>query len=70
MSQVHPGLRKEEVMPLFGFAGGNELLIVAIVVLVLFGGTRIPSLMKGMGQGIREFRKELKGSEAEDQDPK
>ena len=57
-------------MPLFGFAGGNELLIVAIVVLVLFGGTRIPSLMKGMGQGIREFRKELKGSEAEDQDAK
>ena len=52
-------------MPLIGFLGGQELLIIAIVLLVLFGGTRIPSLMRGMGQGIREFRKELTSSERE-----
>ena len=46
-------------MPLIGFLGGQELLIIALILLVLFGGTRIPSLMRGMGQGIREFRKEL-----------
>lgn len=46
-------------MPLLGFLGGQELLIIALILLVLFGGTRIPSLMRGMGQGIREFRKEL-----------
>ena len=48
------------LVPLLGFAGGQELLIIALVILVLFGGTKIPALMRGMGQGIREFRKELK----------
>jgi len=57
-------------MPLIGFLGGQELLIIAIVLLVLFGGTRIPSLMRGMGQGIREFRKELSSSESEDEETK
>jgi len=57
-------------MPLIGFLGGQELLIIAIVLLVLFGGTRIPSLMRGMGQGIREFRKELRSSESEDEEDK
>ena len=50
-------------MPLIPFLGGQELLIIALVLLVLFGGTRIPALMRGMGQGIREFRKELKSSD-------
>lgn len=53
-------------MPLIGFLGGQELLIIAIVLLVLFGGTRIPALMRGMGQGIREFRKEVRNTEEED----
>ena len=55
-------------LPLIGMPGGQELLIIAIVLLVLFGGTKIPSLMKGMGQGIREFRKELKTDEDEDEE--
>jgi len=54
------------MLPLVGFIGGQELLIIALILLVLFGGTRIPSLMRGMGQGIREFRKELKGSQDAD----
>ena len=63
-------LEKGKPMPLIGFLGGQELLIIAIVLLVLFGGTRIPSLMRGMGQGIREFRKELRSSESEDEETK
>jgi sec-independent protein translocase protein TatA len=55
-------------LPLLGFIGGQELLIVALILLVLFGGTRIPSLMRGMGQGIREFRKELKSSTSEEEE--
>jgi sec-independent protein translocase protein TatA len=55
-------------VPLFGFAGGQELLIIALIILVLFGGTKIPALMRGMGQGIREFRKELKPGEGGDED--
>jgi sec-independent protein translocase protein TatA len=42
-------------LALFGL-GGSELIVILILVLVLFGGSKIPSLMKGLGQGIREFK--------------
>lgn len=35
--------------------GGPELILIAFVVLLLFGGKKLPELMKGMGKGIREF---------------
>ena len=35
--------------------GGCELLIILVVVLLLFGGRKIPELMRGLGRGIREF---------------
>jgi sec-independent protein translocase protein TatA len=35
--------------------GGKEIWIILIVVLILFGGKKIPELMRGMGKGIREF---------------
>ena len=44
---------------MFGL-GGNELIIVLILVLVLFGGSKVPQLMKGMGEGMREFKKATK----------
>lgn len=39
---------------MFGM-GTQELLIILLVVLVLFGGKKIPELMRGLGQGVREF---------------
>ena len=39
---------------LFNF-GGQEILIIALIVLLLFGGKKIPELMRGLGKGIREF---------------
>ena len=42
------------------FSGGHIILIVLVVVL-LFGGKKIPELMKGLGQGIHEFKKASKG---------
>lgn len=36
----------------FGF---NEILIILIIVLLLFGGKKIPELMRGLGRGVREF---------------
>ena len=36
--------------------GGTEWLIIAFVILLLFGGKKIPELMKGLGKGIREFK--------------
>ncbi len=35
--------------------GPSELIIIAVIILLLFGGKKIPELMKGIGQGVREF---------------
>lgn len=40
---------------LFAIPGGMELIIILFVVLLLFGGRKIPELMRGVGKGIREF---------------
>lgn len=40
-----------------GWIGGPEIVIILVVVLLLFGGRKIPELAKGIGKGIREFRK-------------
>jgi len=42
---------------MFGSMGVTEWVIIAIVFLVLFGAKRIPDFAKGLGQGIKEFRK-------------
>ena len=36
--------------------GGTEWLIIALVILLLFGGKKIPELMKGLGKGVKEFK--------------
>jgi len=48
---------KNEIMNLvlFGMPGGPELILIAFIVLLLFGGKKLPELMKGLGKGIREF---------------
>ncbi|NTS43188.1 twin-arginine translocase TatA/TatE family subunit [Flavisolibacter sp. BT320] len=38
-----------------GPLGFNEILIIAIIILLLFGGKKIPELMRGLGRGVREF---------------
>jgi sec-independent protein translocase protein TatA len=43
--------------------GSTELLIILLIVLVLFGGSRIPQLMGGLGKGVREFRKGMSADE-------
>jgi sec-independent protein translocase protein TatA len=40
-----------------GFLGGWELILILAVVLVLFGAKKLPELAKGLGQGIKEFKK-------------
>jgi len=40
---------------LLSMPGGGEMLVIAAIVLLLFGGKKIPELMKGLGNGIREF---------------
>jgi len=42
-------------LPLFGLPGGSEWIIILLAILLLFGGKKIPELMRGVGKGIREF---------------
>jgi len=44
-----------------GMPGMQELLIVLVILLLLFGGTRLPQLAKGLGKSIREFRQGTAG---------
>jgi len=53
-----------------GMPSGMELLIIALVVLLLFGGKKIPELAKGLGSGIRNFKKAVKEDEEVAEAPK
>jgi sec-independent protein translocase protein TatA len=44
----------------FGMIGAPQIILIALVVLLLFGGKKIPELMKGLGKGIKEFKDETK----------
>ena len=50
--------------------GGMEWLLIALVVLLLFGGKKIPELAKGLGSGIKNFKKAVKDDEDEVADTK
>lgn len=41
---------------LLGMPGGSEWILIVLAVLLLFGGKKIPELMRGVGRGIREFK--------------
>ncbi|MCB0428916.1 MAG: twin-arginine translocase TatA/TatE family subunit [Flavobacteriales bacterium] len=45
---------------LLGMVGPNQVVIILIIVVLLFGARKIPDLMKGVGQGINEFKKATK----------
>jgi sec-independent protein translocase protein TatA len=49
-----------------GNLGMTEILLILVVVVLLFGGRKIPELMKGIGQGMKEFKKASKYDPAND----
>ncbi len=61
---------------LLGVLGTNEIIIILVIVLLLFGGRKIPELMRGLGKGVREFndaksnvKKEIEESATEIKNP-
>lgn len=55
-------------MNILAFLGGiglSEVLVIALVVLLFFGGKKIPELMKGLGKGVRSFKDGMKEVEEE-----
>ena len=51
--------------PLFMGLGMREILVIAILILLLLGAKRIPEFMKGLGSGIKEFKKSMKEDDKE-----
>lgn len=53
---------------LLGFLGGlgaPEIILIALIVLLLFGGKKIPELMRGMGKGVKSFKEGMNNVEEE-----
>ncbi len=53
-----------KLLVLLGMLGPTELIIIVLIVVLLFGGRKIPELMKGIGQGMKEFKKASKDEPA------
>ena len=53
-----------------GMVGPNQMIIVLVVVLLLFGGRKIPELMRGLGRGVKEFKDGVANDEKESDDNK
>ncbi len=52
---------------LAGMFGPTEIILIVLVVVILFGGRKIPELMKGIGQGMKEFKKATKDEQQEEE---
>lgn len=46
---------------ILGIIGYQEILIIALIILLLFGGSKIPELMRGMGKGVKSFKDGMAG---------
>ena len=55
---------------LLGNIGGTEILLIVLLVLLLFGGTKIPELMRGLGKGVKSFRDGMEGKTDTEDDKK
>ncbi len=54
---------------MFSMPGGTEWLVILIIVMIVFGGKKIPELMGGLGKGLRSFKKALNEPDAIDVTP-
>ncbi len=57
-----------EQIQLAGFMGGYEWILIVVAVLILFGGKKIPELMRGLGKGVREFKDGINPDEQKKKD--
>lgn len=51
-----------------GGLGWPEIIAIAVLVLLLFGGKKIPELMKGLGKGVRSFKEGMNGTDKDEKD--
>ncbi|MBX3007870.1 MAG: twin-arginine translocase TatA/TatE family subunit [Melioribacteraceae bacterium] len=53
-----------------GNIGATEIIIIVFILILLFGGKKIPELMRGIGDGVKQFKKGLKGEKEEEENKK
>lgn len=56
-------------IPILAMIGPTEIIIIAIIILLLFGGRKIPELMKGLGRGMKEFKEAQKDGADDENSP-
>ena len=61
---IHINIIIMKTLILLAIPGGTEWILIAVFVLLLFGGKKIPELMKGLGSGIKEFKNASKDEHA------
>lgn len=47
------------------FIGTTEIIVIALIILLLFGGAKLPALMRGLGKGVKEFKDEVAGNKTD-----
>ncbi|MBQ4405599.1 MAG: twin-arginine translocase TatA/TatE family subunit [Bacteroidales bacterium] len=52
---------------LLGIIGGQELIVILIIALLIFGGKKIPELMRGLGKGVKEYKNALHSVDDDEQ---
>jgi sec-independent protein translocase protein TatA len=52
-----------------GNIGATEIIIIVLILILLFGGKKIPELMKGIGEGVKQFKKGIRGDSDEETKP-
>ena len=55
---------------MFGSLGLPELLVILLIVLIVFGASKLPQLGKGIGEGLRNFKESVKGDQPPQDKPK
>lgn len=57
------------LLGILGGLGTTEIILILAIILLMFGGRKIPELMKGLGKGVKEFKDASKGNSTEDNAP-
>lgn len=55
-----------DILLFIGGLGLGEILVIALIVLLLFGGKKIPELMKGLGKGVKSFKEGMNGIDSDE----
>lgn len=57
------------LLGILGGLGTTEIILILAIILLMFGGRKIPELMKGLGKGVKEFKDASKGNTTDDNTP-